>query len=75
MTKRARVWPWCVVNRTEVFPSRRPDAVHRQRVEVPSRKAPERRVAGPRRGGRPPCPERGVKSLYGGSNCAGRNMK
>jgi hypothetical protein len=36
---------------------------------------PKRRVAGPRHGERSPCPKRDVKSLYGGSNNAGRNMK
>jgi len=66
-----RIYQWCVLmNDREVVP-----ATPNQRVRVPPRQVPERLVAGPRRGERSTRPKRGVKSLYGGSKSAGRNIK
>jgi hypothetical protein len=65
--------PWYVVTmRTR---ERSHPAVLLQRVQVPPREAPERRVADPRYVMRVAWPKRGVKSLYGGSQRAGRNFK
>jgi hypothetical protein len=55
---------WCVLKASTI-----------QRVRVPPRKEPERLVAGPSRRERSRLVERGVKSHYGGSKSAGRNMK
>ena len=60
------LFPWCVVTTTEVPPAKpaaiRCHAVMIQRVQVPSRQAPERRVAGPQQRGRPRRLKPGVES-------------
>ena|SRR5947207_790115 len=61
---------WCVL--TNGLTVR---ASSNQRVQVPRGQESDRPLAGPRRSERSPWPKRGVKSLFGGSKSAGRNIK